>query len=123
MSIRVNTDAPSAPLYKIRLPNNEFFADSSDYNAEAWPMHVAKRIAFSISVKRRCVTTLVKIEEPVTNESPFDHILHFVSELKGQYLRVELKAHSLPYGSDGAYSKRERLIAHLTKCKQITPHK
>lgn len=113
--IRLNVSNPDAQLFAIELPDSTYYKDVDNVNA--WPLHVAKLIARNVSKKRHCITTLrrVEIEEPVNTDSPYDHVLHYVDGLKGMSLRDALYNHNLPYGRDAAYSKRERLIAHLLK--------
>ena len=111
-SVQVNN--PNAPLFAIKFPDGSFFKDGP-YNC--WPLSSAKPIASNVAKKRNTTVTLVRIEEPVTSESPYDHVLEFVNQLKGKALTTELSAHNLSRGSDPVASKRERLIAHLLKCK------
>lgn len=116
--IRHNIATPNEHLYQIVMPNGDLYTDLNS-NENIWPRYVAIAIARNISMKRKCVTTLRRftVEEVVTPNSSYDRVLNYVDSLKGQALRWALMDHNLSRGSDPVASKRERLIAHLLKCK------
>lgn len=101
-------------LYRIAFASDptRFYSDGRN---NAWPLTTAKIIARNVARKRNTTVTLVKIEEVITNDSPFDLIVNYVDSLKGKALTEELKARNLPVGGDAVASKRQRLIAHLVK--------
>jgi hypothetical protein len=61
------------PMYHIRFPDGTNYTDHAH---TAWPWHVAKIIARNVAMKRQVVTTLVVVEEVITEESSYDRISH-----------------------------------------------
>lgn len=123
---RYNLDQANARLCVIVMPDGSYYTDPTDH-VNAWPRYVANAIARNVAMKRKCVT-IVKhmpvnptvdktlIEEIVNHDSPFDRIVNYVDTLKGKALTNTLLSHGLVRGNDPVASKRQRLIAHLTKC-------
>ena len=100
--------------YRLRFGHSGKFYTTTTGESH-WTFNRAVAVAKNLSAKRNVTITLVKVEDVITDESPFDRIVAYVDTLKGKRLTIELCRMNLPIGGDPVASKRQRLITHFTK--------